>query len=88
MNKITTFQIGKEGITAGTIQGLTLRLVTHKFIRISVLKASGRDKSSIKTMAESLIKQLPYPCTTSIIGFTIILRKRSAHIRDIPSAKS
>ena len=77
MNKVATFQIGKSGITAGVLGTLTRMLETHKFIRISALPASGRNRATITTMADSLINQLPIPCTYTIIGFTIIIRKRA-----------
>ena len=77
MNKVATFQIGKKGITANVLQTLTRMLETHKFIRIAALQSSGRNRESIKTMADSLVNQLLFPCTYTIIGFTIILRKRT-----------
>ena len=81
MNKVATFQIGKNGITANVLQTLTRMLETHKFIRIAALQASGRNRESIKTMADSLVSQLPIPCTYTVIGFTIILRKRAEPIK-------
>lgn len=78
MNKVATFQIGKNGITPTVLQTLTRMLETHKFIRIAALQASGRNRESIKAMADSLIHQLPVKCTYTIIGFTIILRKRTS----------
>ncbi|MBM3230198.1 hypothetical protein FJZ22_00890 [Candidatus Pacearchaeota archaeon] len=77
MNKVATFQIGKNGISTTVLQTLTRMLETHKFIRIAALQASGRTRDSIKTMADSLVNQLPVSCTYTIIGFTIILRKRT-----------
>ena len=78
MNKVTTLQIGKGAITPGSIAALSLRLKTHKFIRITVLKASGRTREKMKEIADSLIHQLPERCSYTIIGFTIILRKHVA----------
>jgi RNA-binding protein YhbY len=71
------FQIGKNGITEGTIQGLNNALKTHKNIRISVFKSSGRDRESIKVMAKEIQYKLSHPTTAKIIGFTIILRRKS-----------
>ena len=75
MNQVARFQIGKAGISPGVITTLATLLQTHKFIRISALKNSGRDRDSIKAMAEQLIAQLPWPCSYKVIGFTIVLRK-------------
>lgn len=71
------FQIGKNGVASGAIDSLSLALKTHSQIRISVLKSSKRDKNSIRQMADEIIQKVSYPCNYRIIGFTIILRKRS-----------
>ncbi len=74
-NQIASFQIGKNGINSGIVTTLDNLLETHKHIRISVLKSSGRDRSSIKTMAKDLVSKLKYNCACKIIGFTIVLRR-------------
>jgi RNA-binding protein YhbY len=87
MNKVATFQIGKNGITATVLQTLARMLEDHKFIRIAALPASGRDRSSIKTMADALVTQLiplGVTCSYTVIGFTIILRK---HVNLQPKKK-
>lgn len=74
------FQIGKNGITEGTIESLSLAFKNHKVARVSVLKSSGRDRDSIKKMAEELCEKLKIDDLTfsfKIIGFTIILRRHS-----------
>lgn len=75
-NTVVKFQIGKAGVTPAVIQQLNTLLVRHKYIRISALAASGRDRTSIRTMAESLKNQLAIPCSWTVIGFTIVLRRR------------
>ncbi len=77
MNTTARLQIGKAGITQGTIQAVTTLLKHHKHLRITVLKSSGRNRESIKAMAQEIIKQLTIPCQCAIIGFTIVLRRRS-----------
>ena len=76
---IAKFQIGKNGLTEGTIEALSLVFKTHKQVRISVLKSSGRDKSNIEDMAKKLSIELGLltktKYTVRIIGFTIILSK-------------
>lgn len=67
------FQIGKAGLTEGFISSLNLALKTHKRIRISVLKSAGREKESIKKMAEEICLKLIEKCNFKIVGFTIIL---------------
>ena len=73
----TKFQIGRAGLTEGVIQSLGLALKTHKQIRISVLKSTSRNKSTVREMAENLVEKLPYKCSYKVIGFTIILKKLS-----------
>lgn len=85
--RMTKFQIGKFGITPGVIESLSLALKNHKQIRISVLKASGRDRESIKTMANELISKLEENCDYKIIGFTIILIKKGSPKKKIQKAR-
>lgn len=75
---ITKFQIGKNGITQGVLDSLELALINHKQIRISVLKASGRDRDSIHSMGQELVSKLKSNCDYKIIGFTIILIKKGS----------
>ena len=80
------FQIGKNGITPGVIEALSLIFKNHKQVRISLLKASGRDRDSIESMALELSQKLStspehkgYSFNHKIIGFTIILSIYSPH---------
>jgi len=75
MNQVATFQIGKNGVTPGVINSINSMLEHFKHLRISVLKASGRTKDTMESIAESIISQLSFKCTYKIIGFTIALRK-------------
>ena len=79
---IAKFQICKAGVTPGVIESLTLTFKNHKQVRISVLKASGRNKENIKEMAENIRRELSaltkFMYEYRIIGFTIILIKCGA----------
>lgn len=70
------FQIGKDGLTQSVIDSLTLALKHHVQVRISLLKSTGRDREKTKALASEMLARLPLPCTSNIIGFTIILRKQ------------
>jgi RNA-binding protein YhbY len=76
---IAKFQIGKLGVTRGVVESLALTFKNHKQVRISVLKASGRNRENIKEMAEKLCKDLAVETKARyeprIIGFTIVLIK-------------
>lgn len=75
--KLAKFQIGKNGVTEGTIESLTSALKNHKQIRISMLPSSGRNRDSIHKTALELESKLPFKLKTKVIGFTIILVKLS-----------
>lgn len=77
MKTITTFQIGKFGITPGVIESLELALKNHRQVRISALKSSGRNRDNINKMGEDIVSKLKEKCDYRIIGFTIILIKRA-----------
>lgn len=68
------FQIGKNGVTDGTIESLRLAFKHHKSVRISVLKSAARDRKEIDKIAKDLSSRLGN-YKYSIIGFTIILRR-------------
>jgi RNA-binding protein YhbY len=72
------FQIGKSGVNEGVIESLKLGFKTHKVIRISVLKSLVPTKDKVKEIADSLVRGLGGHYTYNLIGFTIIMRRRSA----------
>lgn len=74
---ITRFQIGKNGITEGTIESLKLAFKTHVIIKVSVLRSAARDKTKIKEMANELVAKLGKGFKFRTIGFTIVLMKRN-----------
>ena len=87
MKKITKFQIGKFGVTAGVIESLELALKNHKQIRISTLKSSGRNRESMDSMGKDIISRLKEKCSYSIIGFTIILIKEAVSSKPLGKKK-
>jgi RNA-binding protein YhbY len=71
------FQIGKFGVTEGTIQALSNILRDHKRIRVSVLRGAAPTKDKVKEIADQIVTGLgEIKCDTKIIGFTIILFRR------------
>lgn len=72
------FQIGKAGVTEGVVQSLLLAFKNNKVVRISLLKSSGRDRNNIKVIADELVSKLPGNYVYTIIGFTIVLRRKAA----------
>lgn len=79
--QVLKFQIGKNGLTEGVIQSLSLAFKTHKQIRVSVLKSSGRTRENIVEIAEKIKSGLSVKIEYKIIGFTIILIKQLDYVR-------
>lgn len=78
INLVSSIQVGKSGVTEGTISTIANSLKTHNQVRVSFLKSSGRDRSSIKSMSEKIVSNLPLPCFYRIIGFTLVISKRKS----------
>lgn len=67
--------LGKAGLTPAFIQQLNVILKHHKHVRIAALPSSGRNRSSIRSLAEKILANLAFPCDATVIGFTIVLRR-------------
>jgi len=72
---LAKFQLGKNGITDGVIESLTLALKNHKQVRVSVLKSFCRNKDDLKKLALELEQKLPFKLKIRSIGYTLILIK-------------
>jgi len=72
------FQIGKNGVNDNVIQSLKNAFKTRKVVRISVLKAAGPTKDAVRMMANDISTRLGGNFTYTLIGFTIILRRRAS----------
>ena len=79
MRKLETqivFQIGKNGVTEGTLNSLDTAFKHHKRIRISVLKSATRNREELKALADKIQSSLKTKTVYKLIGYTIILMKR------------
>jgi RNA-binding protein YhbY len=72
-----SFQIGKNGLTETGIDHLASAFKTRRVIKVQLLKSAVSDREKIKEIAERLVEELPGKYNYRIIGFTIILMKRS-----------
>ncbi len=70
------FQIGKAGVTEGTITSLTLAFKTPPVVRVSILQSLAPTKETVRAIAGSLVQRLGGTFKYSTVGFTIILKKR------------
>ena len=67
----TKFQIGKNGITPGTIESLLLSFKNHKRVKIVLLKASGRNRNEWtrkKRIKEEMVPQDVRPKKIDQVG--------------------
>ena len=77
MTNLIRFQLGKNGLTSGFIDGLKKAFINVENIRISILKSACRDRSKIEEMKERILTGLGEKgrYTAKVIGFTIVLKK-------------
>ncbi len=69
------FQIGKNGITDGTLSSLRMAFKTHKSVRISILQNFAPTKDKVRMIGDELVLALGEGYRYTSVGFTIILRK-------------
>ena len=76
-SNILAFQIGKNGLTKTSIEHLASAFKTRRLIKVQLLRSAVSSREKIVEIAETLIKELPGKYYYRVIGFTIILMKRS-----------
>ena len=74
-SKITTVNIGKNGLTEGTLELIKSHFKTRENVKIILLKSAGHDKKTTKEIAEKIQESLGKNYTHRVIGFTICLKK-------------
>ena len=77
MNESLSFQIGKMGLTKEFIEHLVVPFKTRRVIKIQLLPSAVKERGRIKEVAEEIIAGLPGKYNYRVIGFTIVLMKRS-----------
>jgi len=76
-SNILSFQIGKNGLTETGVNHLASAFKTRRVIKVQLLKSAVSDRAKIDEIAKELIGKLPGKYNYRVIGFTIILMKRS-----------
>jgi RNA-binding protein YhbY len=71
------FQIGKNGLTKTSIEHLASAFKTRRVIKVQLLRSAVYSREKIEEVAQKLVDGLPGKYNYRIIGFTIILMKRS-----------
>lgn len=72
---IPEIQVGKNGLTEGTIGVLKNTFKTHEDVKVSILKSVKRDKEMVENIAKEIIDKLGVNYTYRIVGFTIAIKK-------------
>jgi RNA-binding protein YhbY len=75
IRRVPEIQIGKNGLTEGTIVILRSMFKNHENVRVSILKSGTRDKEEAEKIAKQIIEKLGRNYTYRIIGFVIALKK-------------
>jgi len=78
---ISKMQIGKNGITAGSLEWLKNTFSTHMIVKISVLKSAGHTQESVKKIADEIVEKLGKNYAYKIVGFTITVMKFRKAVR-------
>ena len=77
---LAKFKIGKQGLTKEVIQALILAFKNRKQVRVYLLKSATRDREEKIQIAEQIKKQFSFHCDYKIIGYTIVLIKKSVKV--------
>ena len=73
--KYVEIQIGKNGLTEGTIELLKTAFSSREGVKVHVLKSAGHDREKVKEIGEKIINELGLNYTYKILGFTLFLKK-------------
>jgi RNA-binding protein YhbY len=73
--KISTIQIGKNGLTDGTLELLKNSFKTRENVKVVLLKNAGHTKENVKEVADRIQEELGKQYTHRIVGFTIAIKK-------------
>ena len=68
-------QIGKNGLTDGTMVVLKNAFTTREDVKVHLLKSAGHTQKNVKQISENILNELGKNFTAKIIGFTIFLKK-------------
>lgn len=77
MVETLTLHIGKNGLTKEFIEHLAFVFKAKRTIKVQLLKSASEDRAEMEKVAKQIIAGLPDRYNYRIIGFTIILMKRT-----------
>jgi len=76
MKEIKQLQIGKNKLTQALIDQAKKMFEKEKAIKVVLLQSATRDKKEAKEMAEKLIAGLGEHFQYTLIGYTLIVKKK------------
>lgn len=77
MAEALVFHIGKNGLTKDFIDHLAIALKARRIVKVQLLKSASSDREKMEKVAQEIIAGLPGKYNYRVIGFTIILMKRT-----------
>ena len=78
---IAEMQIGKLGLSEGSIIWIENAFKTRMIVKIKVLKSAGHTKEKVKEIADEIVNKLGRNYNYRILGFVISIRKWRRAIR-------
>lgn len=72
---IAEMQIGKNGLSEGSMTWIENAFKTRRTIKIKVLKSAGHTRETVEKIADEVLAKLGKKYTARIMGFVINLRK-------------
>jgi len=72
---LSEMQMGKAGLTENFLATLKTHFITHRNVRITVLKSACRDKKELKEIEKKILAYLGIKYTARSIGYTIKVKR-------------
>lgn len=81
MKQTRKVQIGKKGLTQGTIDIIQSTFTNANSVRVSLLKSATRDKDHAREIADEIVDKLGRNYKYRLIGYTIVINKFKKPVR-------
>ncbi len=76
---IVSFQLGKQGLTAGFIEMLKKTFKKHDLVKVNILKSCSRNKKEAGAIGDKICSELKQSenkgFTYRLIGYTLSIKK-------------
>jgi len=78
---IANVQLGKGGYTETQLQAIKKAFITHKNVKITVLRSYIRDKKELKELSEKILGDLGLRYTARTLGYSIFIKEWRREVR-------